>query len=101
MCCDSRAPTVARPTDPGEPGLKIRGEAVDLPVAVAGRIEAAATVDFLRSIEQVAVAFGAACHGLGECALGGRHQWPLLGRSMFSRVCCGRCWRSVIGWHCS
>ena len=50
--------------------LKIRGKAVDFPVAVAGWLWAVAALDFLRLVGALLVAFGAPGGGLGKRARG-------------------------------
>lgn len=60
-------------------GLKIRRQPVHFPVAVTGRIEAAAAAGFLGMIG-LAVAFGAARCCFGQRAFGRRRQGPLLAR---------------------
>ena len=57
--------------------LKIRSEAVDLPVAVARWLRAVAALDFLWRFGARSIAFGAPGGGFGERALGfGRQVTP-------------------------
>jgi len=81
-------------------GLEIRRQAVDFPVAVAGRIEAAAARDFLRCIGVLGCSIGAASRGLRQRPFGRRRQRALAGFLIFVRACCGRfLWRLVVCWH--
>src|ERR1700722_3374392 len=74
------ARTSSRIRSTGDVRLKIGDQAVLFPIAVAGRIEAAAATGFLALLRRLAVAFGAAGGGFGERALGGRRQGaPLCG----------------------
>jgi hypothetical protein len=73
--------------------LEIRDQAVFFPIAIAGRIEAAAAAGFL-SLIGITVAFGAARCGFCEGAFGGRRQ-----RALIARLALGFGWGFRLGWH--
>jgi hypothetical protein len=75
---------------------KIRRQPIHFPIAVAGRVAAAAAAGFLGLFGGFAVALGAAGCGFGERAFGGRRQRALVARLAlgFGRVL----WLRV-GWH--
>jgi hypothetical protein len=54
--------------------LEVAGQALDLPIAVAGGIEAAAAAVFLGGVCGLLVDSGAAGAGFGQGAFGGRGQ---------------------------
>ena len=68
----------------GVGGLKIRRQPVDFPVAIAGRLGAAAAADFLRLLAGLPVAFGAARRRLGKRAFRGRRE-----RTFFRNLAAG------------
>ena len=75
---------------PAKKSSEIGGEPVLLPIAVAGRLEAAAAAGFLGPLGGFvgfgAIALGAPRGGFGERAFGGRRQ-----RALF--------WLVRVGWH--
>lgn len=73
--------------------LEIRGQPVLFPIAIAGRIEAAAAAGFLGLIS-LAVAFGAPRCRLGKRPFGGRRQ-----RALFVRWALGFGPVLRLGWH--
>lgn len=78
--------------------LKIRSKTVDFPIAIARRVGAAATVDFLWLSNGAGIALGAAGRGFGKRALGGWRKLPLL-QDLMLAVSSGRPRCRVIGWH--
>ncbi len=80
---------IAWATDAAQ-ALKIRRQAVDLPVAVARRFGAVAAADFLRAIGRRAVIGGVARRGLVERAFGGRAKRSFLGRGLFPDILGGK-----------
>src|SRR5271163_3963523 len=85
-------------SEPDE-ALEIGRKPVDLPVAVARRFWSVAARDFLGDTGGVAIMFGAARGGFGECALGRGRQRRFLPRSIAFRIAFGRRWRCLVGWH--
>jgi len=79
---------------------KIRGNAVDFPVAVAGWVGAGGAVHLVRRLGGgIALAFGAARRGFGQRALGGCRERTPLRRLLVRRLGCGRFGRIALGWH--
>ena len=84
----------------GDVRLKIGNQPVLFPIAVAGRIEAAAAAGFL-GLTGITFAFGATRRGFGQRAFGRRRQWALLarlalgfGRDFAARLASPLTWRS-------
>src|SRR5579884_974388 len=81
-------------------GSKIRGNAFDVPIAVAGRLRTRRAVQLLGPRSGKALALGAPCGGFGEGALGGRRERPaLLRRCLLGPVGRGGFRGWARGWH--
>ena len=76
-----------------EMALKIGRQTVLFPIAIAGRIEAAAAAGLLGMVG-IAVALRAAGRGFGECAFGGGRQ-----RALVARLALWLGWFWRLGWH--